>query len=102
MVEEGLDLELDLGWVTRAGLDPVETLRRFKGRVRAVHVKDIAPEGQAAAEDGWADVGHGIQDWASIKKEFDAQGIDHFVIEHDNPADHARFARRSLQSVQGW
>lgn len=102
MVEAGLDLELDLGWVKRAGLDPVETLRRLDGRVRAVHVKDIAPQGQAADEDGWADVGHGIQDWAAIKGELDAQGIDHFVIEHDNPADAARFARRSLQSVQGW
>jgi sugar phosphate isomerase/epimerase len=102
LVEAGLDLELDLGWVKRAGLDPVETLRRFSGRVRAVHVKDIAPEGQNVEEDGWADVGHGIQDWAAIKAELDAQGIDHFVIEHDNPSDHARFARRSLEAVQAW
>jgi sugar phosphate isomerase/epimerase len=102
MVEAGLDLELDLGWVTRAGLDPVETLRRFKGRVQAVHVKDIAPQGEATEEDGWADVGHGTQAWPAIKAELDAQGIDHFVIEHDNPADHARFARRSLQAVQAW
>ena len=102
LVESGLDLELDLGWVTRAGLDPVETLRRFKGRVRAVHVKDIAPAGEAVEEDGWADVGHGTQDWAAIKAELDAQGIDHFVVEHDNPADAARFARRSLQSIQAW
>lgn len=102
IVEAGLDLELDLGWVTRAGLDPVETLRRFSGRVRAVHVKDIAPAGQNADEDGWADVGQGTQDWAAIKQELDAQGIDHFVIEHDNPSDHARFARRSLEAVQAW
>jgi sugar phosphate isomerase/epimerase len=102
IVDAGLDLELDLGWVKRAGLDPVETLRRFKGRVRAVHVKDIAPEGEAADEDGWADVGHGTQDWTAIKRELEAQGIDHFVIEHDNPADHARFARRSLESIQAW
>ena len=102
MVDAGLDLELDLGWVTRAGLDPVDTLRRFSGRVRAVHVKDIAPQGENAEEDGWADVGHGIQTWPVIKAELDAQGIDHFVIEHDNPADHARFARRSLETVQAW
>ncbi|TNC74126.1 sugar phosphate isomerase/epimerase family protein [Rubellimicrobium roseum] len=102
IVEAGLDLELDLGWVTRAGLDPVETLRRFSGRVRAVHVKDIAPEGQNADEDGWADVGTGTQNWAAIRQELDAQGIDHFVIEHDNPSDHARFARRSLEAVKAW
>jgi sugar phosphate isomerase/epimerase len=101
MVEAGLDLELDLGWVTRAGQDPVEVLRRFSGRVKAVHVKDLAPAG-TAEEDGWADVGHGTQDWGAIKAELDAQGIAHWVIEHDNPADHARFARRSLQTIQGW
>ncbi len=102
MAEAGLDLELDLGWVARAGQDPAAVLRRLNGRVRAVHVKDLAPEGQAADEDGWADVGHGTQGWAAIKKELDAQGIDHWVIEHDNPSDHARFARRSLETVKGW
>lgn len=102
MAEAGLDLELDLGWVRRAGHDPVAALRRLGGRVRAVHVKDLAPEGQAADEDGWADVGHGTQDWAAIRAELAAQGIDHLVIEHDNPSDHARFARRSLETVKGW
>jgi hypothetical protein len=28
--------------------------------------------------------------------------VDHFVIEHDNPKDHARFAARSLAAVSGW
>ena len=102
MAEAGLDLELDLGWVRRAGHDPVTVLRRLDGRVKAVHVKDIATQGEAADEDGWADVGHGTQDWAAIKAELDAQGIDHWVIEHDNPADHARFARRSLETMQSW
>lgn len=101
MVEAGLDLELDLGWVARSGNDPVEVLRRLRGHVTAVHLKDLAPAG-TEAEDGWADVGQGTQDWGAIKAELDAQGIDTWVIEHDNPADHARFARRSLQAVQGW
>ena len=47
-------------------------------------------------------MGHGTQDWPAIKQELDAQGIDHFVVEHDNPADAARFARHSLQSIQAW
>lgn len=101
MVEAGLDLELDLGWVARAGQNPVEALKRFAGRVKAVHVKDLAPAG-TTAEDGWADVGHGSQDWAAIRAELKAQGIDHWVLEHDNPTDPARFAKNSLQTVKGW
>ena len=98
----GMDLELDLAWVKRGGQDPVAWLRKLKGQVKAVHVKDIAPEGQAADEDGWADVGHGTMDWAAIRAELQALGVDHWVVEHDNPSDHARFARRSLQTLQGW
>lgn len=101
IAEAGVDLELDLGWVARAGASPEEWIHRFKRRIAAVHLKDLAPEGETG-EDGWADVGQGTQDWAAIRRELDAHGIGHWVIEHDNPADHARFARRSLQTVQGW
>lgn len=97
----GVDLELDLGWVGVAGKDRVAELRKFGSRIKAVHVKDRAPAG-TVAEDGWADVGHGTTDWAPIKAALDEIGVDHFVIEHDNPSDHIRFAARSLDTVKGW
>jgi sugar phosphate isomerase/epimerase len=102
IAQAGLDLELDLAWVARAGQDPARWLHKLGGQVTAAHVKDIAPPGEAQDEDGWADVGHGVMDWAAIRAELAAHGIDHWVIEHDNPSDHARFARRSLETVQGW
>jgi sugar phosphate isomerase/epimerase len=102
IAEAGVDLELDLGWVRVAGHDPVAWIRKYAGRIKAVHVKDIAPDGTAADEDGWADVGHGIIDWAPVKAALDAAHVDHFVIEHDNPKDHTRFATRSLASVKAW
>ncbi|GGL56572.1 sugar phosphate isomerase/epimerase family protein [Wenxinia marina] len=102
IADAGTDLELDLGWVLRAGKDPAEWLNKFAGKVTAAHVKDIAPAGEATDEDGWADVGHGVQDWGAIRAALDAQGVDHLVIEHDKPNDHARFARRSIETVKGW
>ena len=98
----GVDLELDLGWVARAGQDPAAWIRRLASRVTAVHLKDMAKAGEGADEDGWADVGHGRMDWPAIKAELDANGIDHWVVEHDNPSDHARFASRSLASIKSW
>ncbi|MCC5974500.1 MAG: sugar phosphate isomerase/epimerase [Rubellimicrobium sp.] len=98
----GLSLELDLGWVGRAGADPVAWINRFGTQISSVHVKDIAPAGEATDEDGWADVGHGTMDWAAIQPALQAHGITHYVIEHDNPKDHLRFATRSLASVTGW
>lgn len=99
---DDLALELDLGWVQRAGQDPVVWINRYADRLAAVHVKDIAPAGEAADEDGWADVGHGTMDWAAIHAALGAAGCNRYVIEHDNPSDDARFATRSINSIKGW
>ena len=97
-----LEWEMDVAWIVRGGADPLDWLARHPGRVTTAHVKDIAPEGQNAAEDGWADVGHGTVDWARILPALRAAGVRHFILEHDNPLDHARFAARSLASVKGY
>lgn len=95
-------LELDLGWVRAAGHDPVAWIAKYADKIAAVHIKDIAPDGQATDEDGWADVGHGIMDWAAIHSALQAAGIDHYVAEHDNPNDDKRFATRSLAAIQNF
>jgi sugar phosphate isomerase/epimerase len=94
-----LQLELDLGWVTRAGQDPVAWINKYAGRIAAVHIKDVAATGESLDEDGWADVGHGTTDWVAIHNALQAAGVDHYVIEHDNPSDHQRFATRSLAAA---
>lgn len=102
IAEADIDIELDLGWVARAGLDPVEWIHKYGNRIKAVHVKDIAPVGDAADEDGWADVGHGTLDWGSIHAALQAHGIDHYVVEHDNPNDHHRLATRAIASISAF
>ena len=101
MMEGGpsLSLELDLGWVQRAGQSPAAWIDKYADRLVAVHIKDIAPNGECVDEDGWADVGHGTMDWASITAALAAANVTHFVIEHDNPNDDERFARRSLATA---
>jgi sugar phosphate isomerase/epimerase len=97
-----IKFELDLAWVHVAGQDPVEWLQKYKGRIVAAHVKDVAPNGDCADEGGWADVGHGVMDWKTIKPAMDAAGVTRYVVEHDNPNDHVRMASRSLASVQAF
>lgn len=92
--------ELDLGWVSLSGHDPIGWIKKYASQISAVHIKDIAPAGTAQDEDGWADAGHGTLDWAAIGAALREAGIDHFVAEHDNPSDHARFARRSLDTIR--
>lgn len=98
----GLEWEIDVAWVIRGGADPLAWIDRCKDRITAAHVKDIAPPGQNADEDGWADVGHGTVDWPRIIAALRAIGVRHFVMEHDNPKDHARFATRSIASAKAF
>ncbi len=92
--------EMDVAWVVRGGADPLAWIEEFGPRIVAAHVKDIAPAGAAADEDGWADVGHGTMDWKGLMKALRAKTpADIFVMEHDNPSDAARFARRSIEAA---
>ena len=95
-----LALELDIAWAVRGGQEPIAWIEKHAERVVAVHVKDIAPAGENADEDGWADVGHGVMDWPAIMEALGKTKARYLVMEHDNPSDHARFARRSIETVR--
>lgn len=98
----GLSWEMDVAWIVRGGTDPIEWLQNYGHRLTAVHVKDIALAGQGDDEDGWSDVGDGILDWSTLMSALRKTPARHFVLEHDNPSDVARFARRSLDTVSGF
>ena len=91
-----LALEFDIAWCARAGQDPMPWIEKLGARTVAAHVKDIAPEGEKRDEDGWADVGQGTMDWPAIMEALQGTPCQHFVMEHDNPSDDARFANASI------
>lgn len=94
--------EIDIAWLKRGGADIADWISRYGERILAAHIKDIAPEG-TTEEDGWADVGHGTLPWTDIFSRLrDTTSATLFVLEHDNPADLARFAQRSLAEVSQW
>jgi sugar phosphate isomerase/epimerase len=97
-----LEWEIDVAWVIKGGADPFAWIDRYKDRITAAHVKDIAPAGQNADEDGWADVGHGTVDWKALTAALRGIGVRHLIMEHDNPKDHARFATRSIASANAY
>lgn len=97
-----IDWEIDVAWVVRGGADPAEWIARHGPRITTAHVKDIAPEGEAADEDGWADVGHGTLDWRALTAALRGAGVDLFVMEHDKPADMRRFAARSIEAFRNY
>jgi sugar phosphate isomerase/epimerase len=97
-----LEWEADIAWVIKGGGDPFHWIGALKDRITAVHIKDIAPAGENADEDGWADVGHGTVDWPRLWAALQQTSARHYVIEHDNPKDARRFAERSIAAAKAF
>jgi sugar phosphate isomerase/epimerase len=97
---DSLFFELDIAWVVRGGADVSEWLERLKGKLLAVHVKDLAPHGENTDEGGWADVGAGTIDWPRYWQESLAAGAKNMVVEHDHPLDPAGSVTRSAQYIR--
>lgn len=95
-----LSIELDVAWCVKAGVDPAPWIEANRTRIAAAHIKDIAPAGDAADEDGWADVGHGTLDWTKLFAALGKTSCGWFIAEHDNPSDHRRFATRSIEAMR--
>ena len=84
--------EIDVGWVAAAGLDPVAFLKKHKGRVRWLHVKDVQPSTKVnyALQMDPTEVGSGKQDWSKILPAAYQAGCEHFYVEQEAPFTMAR------------
>ena len=97
---DGVQLEFDVAWGVKAGVDPLDIIGKYADKMYAAHIKDIAAAGECEDEDGWADVGHGTMDWAGLMAALRATRAKYFVMEHDNPNDDKRFASRSIAAAK--
>jgi len=98
-----IEWEADVAWIVRGKADPIAWFDKYGDRITAVHVKDIAPAGEALDEDGWADVGHGVLNWDDLITKVQAKTkAQYFVAEHDKPSDEVRFATRSIATAKKW
>ncbi len=75
-------MELDLCWVTAAGVDPVSLFKKHPGRFPLWHAKDYDKE-----KKGPAPVGTGIVNFKRIFANAKVAGMKHFFVEDENPAD---------------
>ena len=88
-------VQLDVGWVTVAGEDPIALLNRYKGRVVSLHVKDVAKRGADGKEPPSVAVGEGVVDWKKVIGTAKANGVKHYFYEQEEP-----FTRPILQSAK--
>lgn len=82
-----VSFEVDLGWVVAGGRDPLAFLRQHRGRIKLVHVKDVA----AGSEKNFAismkptEVGFGTLPWAQLLPAAYEAGARHFYVEQEPP-----------------
>jgi sugar phosphate isomerase/epimerase len=84
-------LQMDVYWFTRGGRDPAEELRRLRGRVASLHLKDM----DATPARGITTVGRGSIDFARVLRAATDVGVRHFFVEEDNPSPPALAAARA-------
>jgi sugar phosphate isomerase/epimerase len=88
-------MEMDLGWISVAGKDPVSYFEKYPGRFPLVHVKDYVNDpnstssyagatGSVEFKGRLADVGKGIVDWKRIFAQSEIGGIKHYFVENDD------------------
>ena len=76
-----VNFQMDLYWVTKAGADPVEYFKKYPGRFKIWHVKDMDNEGR------FAPVGNGTIDFAKILANKELSGMKYYMVEQDMTFD---------------
>lgn len=124
-VAPNLQFEVDLHWVQRGGMAPLDMLKEYSGVCRLIHVKDyrvtsLPQEAMDLFTEGrvmegydkfvniieFAEVGQGNMNWADLLPAAQAAGAEFFFIEQDltygrDPFDCIRDSREYLASI-GW
>ncbi len=75
-------IELDLGWISHAGKDPLEYFAKHPGRFISFHVKDMNPNTKEVT----VELGRGNIDFKRIFAKNKQAGVKHFFVEQDRSA----------------
>ncbi|MFW6597809.1 sugar phosphate isomerase/epimerase family protein [Propionibacteriaceae bacterium Y2011] len=124
-VAPSMKFEVDLHWVQRGGMAPLDMLEAYSGVCKLIHVKDyrvtpLPPEAIEMRKNGdmagymrlfseivqFAEVGQGNMNWPALMPAAEKAGADFFFIEQDNTygrdaMDCVRESRAYLASI-GW
>lgn len=77
----GVGLELDTYWAAEAGADPFAWMRKYAGRLSAIHIKDMYED--PARRERNANIGEGCLDIAGYLKTAGSFGVEWAFVEMD-------------------
>jgi sugar phosphate isomerase/epimerase len=84
---EIVTIELDIGWVASAGVDPAALLERHAARITQMHLKDLAATPpNTMMQINSADVGTGTVNWPDLIRAINHEArIEHVYVEQEPP-----------------
>ena len=95
-----MHFELDIYWVARSNVDPLQFMRKYKGRFPLWHVKDMSKTNK----DHNTEIGNGNIDFVSLFKEAKSFGLKHAFVEQEtnyipNPLGSVRTSYEYLRKI---
>jgi sugar phosphate isomerase/epimerase len=96
--KESVKAEIDVYWVKYAGVDPLEYLKKFSGRLPLIHLKDMDGKDRSNTE-----IGNGIIDFKKIVKVAEENGVEWLIVEQDeckrSPLESAKISLENLRRI---
>jgi len=96
---EFVNFQMDMYWITKAGADPLEYFKRYPGRFKIWHLKDMDDQGR------FAPVGTGTIDFGRILSKKDEAGMKYYIVEQDmtydgmDPFDAITISHNNLKKI---
>lgn len=103
---KNMKFELDVFWVAIGGWNPLDTLKRLKGRVAQVHLKDLLTGSQTETDEGkvpaeaFKEVGEGCIDMKQVIAIASDIGVDLCHVEQDQSPAPLQSIERSVQNLK--
>ena len=98
---QNLCSEIDTYWVKHGGAEPVAYIKKYAGRIKILHCKDMA----ADKDRSFAEVGNGVLDWQAIHAAALQAGVEWYCVEQDvcpgDPMESARLSAQFMRSKLG-
>tara|TARA_R110002049_G_scaffold2750_4_gene21910 strand:- start:55810 stop:56625 length:816 start_codon:yes stop_codon:yes gene_type:complete len=100
-----MQFEVDVFWVQVGGHDPVELIRRLKGRVSQLHLKDLSKDTQTPAYAGvpneaFEELGDGVIEMEPIIEVAAEAGVAHCHVEQDQSPHPLASIRQSMDHLR--
>jgi sugar phosphate isomerase/epimerase len=93
---EFVSLEMDLYWVFKGGGDAIEEIKRYPGRTKMFHVKDMSKN----ADEEIVCVGDGKLNFKPILDYALTQGIEYWFVENETPSSSITCAKNAIDHLK--